>query len=105
MSRWGTIRLVAGREVRERLRSKAFRISTGVTLLFILAVAILPGALSDDGPTTYDIGVFGDRADQLAERLPEVARAADNLEVRVRRLAGAGEGDGLVRSGDIDAAL
>ncbi len=99
------IRLVAGREVRERIRSKAFRISTGVTLLFILAVAILPGVLSDDGPTKYDVGVFGDRADRLAERLPEVALVGDDVEVRVRRLADAGEGERLVRSGKLDAAL
>jgi ABC-2 type transport system permease protein len=105
VTRWRTIRLVAGREVRERLRSKAFRISTGVTLLFILAVAILPGLLSDDGPTTYDVGVYGARADELARRLPAVAAAAEDVEVRVRRLADAGEGERLVRSGDIDAAL
>ena len=105
MTRWRTIRLVAGREVRERLRSKAFRISTGVTLLFILAVAILPGLLSDDGPTTYDVGVYGDRADELARRLPAAAAATEDVEVRVRRLADAGEGERLVRAGDIDAAL
>jgi ABC-2 type transport system permease protein len=105
LSRWQTIRLVAGREVRERLRSKAFRISTGVTLLIILAISILPAVLSDDGPTTYDVGVFGDRADDLATRLPEVARAGSNLAVRVRRLADAAEGERLVRSGKLDAAL
>jgi ABC-2 type transport system permease protein len=105
VNRSQVVRMVAGREVRERIRSKAFRISTGVTLLFILAVAILPGVLAQDGPTTYDIGVFGGGADQLAARLPLVADSGDNLAVRVRRLAGAAEGQRLVTSGKLDAAV
>jgi len=99
------VRLVAAREIRERLRSKAFKISTGVSLAFILAVAILPGVLDDDGPTTYDVGVFGQVADQLAGRLPVVAALGDNLAVDVRRLADVAEGQRLVESGDLDAAV
>jgi len=105
MTRLAVVRLIAGREIRERIRSKAFRISTGVSLAFILAVAILPGALSDDGPTTYDIGVFGAQAERLAARLPVVASTGDNLAVDVRRLADVDEGRRLVESGDLDAAV
>lgn len=105
MTRWQVIRLVAGREIRERLRSKGFRISTAVTLALILAAAILPAVLRHNGPTTYDIGVYGAQADQLAARLPEVAPLGDNVAVRVRRLADAAEGERLVSSGAIDAAL
>ena len=99
------VRLVAGREIRERIRSKAFKVSTGVSLVFILAIAILPGILSDDGPTTYDVGVFGGGAEQLAGRLPLVAELGDNLAVEVRRLADVAEGQRLVESGDLDAAV
>jgi hypothetical protein len=74
------------------------RISTGVTLLFILAVAILPGLIGNGGRTTYDVGVFGDHADELADRLPAVAALAfDSVAVHVRRMAGAGEAERLVR--------
>ena len=100
------MRLVAGREIRERMRSKAMRISTGVTLLIILAVAVLPGLIGDEGRTTYDVGVFGPEADQLADRLPVVAAlSGENVAFDVRRLAGVDEAERLVRDGDLDAAL
>ncbi|MGI8810797.1 MAG: ABC transporter permease [Acidimicrobiales bacterium] len=106
MTRTAVVRLVAGREIRERVRSKAFRISAGVSLAFILAVAILPGILSDDSPTTYEIGVFGQGAEQLAGRLPVVAaQLDDDLAVEVRRLASAAEAERLLESGDLDAAV
>ena len=106
MNRMLVIRLVAGRELRERVRSKAFRISCGVSLAFILAVAILPGVLSDDGPTTYDVGVFGQGAEQLGDRLPVVAgQLDDNLAINVRPVADAAEAERLVQAGDLDAAV
>jgi hypothetical protein len=42
MSIWRTIGLVAGREVRERGRSKAFLISTGLIMALAVGVAISP---------------------------------------------------------------
>ncbi|MGI8983318.1 MAG: ABC transporter permease [Acidimicrobiales bacterium] len=105
MTRFEVVRLVAGREIRERVRSKAFRISAGLSLAFILAVAILPGVLGDDGPTIYDVGVYGAGAEALAERLADVAALDDGVEVDVRRLAGGDEGRRLVEAGDLDAAL
>jgi ABC-2 type transport system permease protein len=106
VTRSEVIRLVAGREIGERIRSKAFRISTGVSVAFVLAVAILPGVLGDDGPTTYEIGVFGGGSEQLAARLPVVAaQLGDDVEVDVRRLADQSEATRLVESGDVDAAV
>ena len=103
MTRWEVIRLVAGREMGERIRSKAFRISSGVSLAFILAVAILPGVLNDDGPTTYRVGVFGAGAEELAGRLPVVAGQAD--EVDIVRVADEVEAGRLVESGAVDVAV
>jgi ABC-2 type transport system permease protein len=105
VSRTQLIRLVAGREIVERVRSKAFRISGGLSLAFILAVAILPGVIGDGGPTTYEVGVFGAGSDTLAERLPVVAAFDDDVEVDVRRLSSEDEGRRLVSSGDLDAAV
>ena len=106
MTRWQRIRLVAGREINERIRSKAFRISTGVSVAFLVALTILPGLLGGDGPTTYDVGVFGPRAEQLAARLPLVAEfIGDDVAVDVRRIADADDGERLVRAGDLDAAV
>lgn len=106
LSRMQVVRLIAGREIHERIRSKAFRISAGVSLAFILAVAILPGVFADDDPTTYDVGVFGPGAESLGARLPLVAaQLDDNLVVDVRRLTDSAEGERLVESGDLDAAV
>jgi ABC-2 type transport system permease protein len=105
VTRFEVIRIVAGREIGERLRSKAFRVSAGISLAFILAVAILPGVLGDDGPTTYDVGVFGVGSEALAERLPTVAAFDGDVAVDVRRLAAEDEGRRLVKSGELDAAV
>ena len=105
MTRFEIIRIVAGREIGERVRSKAFRVSAGISLAFILAVAVLPGLIGDDGPTTYDVGVFGAASEALAERLPAVAALDDDVALGVRRLAGEDEGRRLVGSGDLDVAV
>jgi ABC-2 type transport system permease protein len=105
VTRLEVVRIVAGREMVERVRSKAFRVSAGVSLAFILAVAILPGVIGDDGPTTYDVGVFGAGSEALVERLPAVAAFDDDVAVNVRRLAGEDEGRRLVESGDLDVAV
>ena len=106
MNRWRVIRLVAGREIRERVRSKTMRISTGVTLAIILLVAILPGLFDDDGPTTYDVGAFGEQADLLVDRLPVVAAlGGDDVLIDLSLLSGLNEAEQLVRSGSLDAAV
>jgi len=106
VTRLQLIRLVARREILERGRSKAFLISSGVSLLFILAAAILPGVLSNDDPTTYDVGVFGSRSAPLAARLPEVARlTGDEANVRIRGIGDEAEARRLVTSGNLDAAI
>ncbi|MGH9263791.1 MAG: hypothetical protein ACRD1D_03780, partial [Acidimicrobiales bacterium] len=77
-----------------------------MSLLIILTVAILPGLIRDDGPTTYDVGVFGAETEQLAARLPAVAAVvADDVRVNVRRLADAGQAGRLVGSGELDVAV
>lgn len=106
MTRLQLIGLVTRREILERGRSKAFLISSGVSLLFILAAAILPGVLSNDDPTTYDVGVFGSRSAPLAARLPEVAKTTgDAANVKIRTIGDEAEALRLVGSGDLDAAV
>ena len=107
MTRTQVVRLVATRELKERIGSKAFLVSTGVSLAIILTIAILPGLLRDDGPTTYQVGVFGERSGQLAARLPSVTALAgdDDVRVNVRRLADAEEAGRLVGAGELDAAV
>ncbi|MXX46575.1 MAG: ABC transporter permease [Acidimicrobiia bacterium] len=59
MTSWRAIRLVMGREVRERSRSGAFIVSVAITLLLVAAVLFLPLIFADDD-VYYGVGVVGD---------------------------------------------
>ncbi len=56
-----TVRLVAEREVRARLASRAFRIGTVLVAVVLLALVLIPQALSG-GPDTYRVGAVGTSA-------------------------------------------
>jgi len=98
------VMLIIRRELSERTRQKSFLISTGVTLLIVLAIAVLPGLLGDDGPKTYDIGVVGAGGAPLAEALPRVDLGSD-VRVTTRTLADRAEAERLVEDGTLDAAV
>jgi hypothetical protein len=57
--RWAEVRLVAAREVGEKLRSRTFLISSAFFLVIVVASIALPALLSDDGPPTYSIAAVG----------------------------------------------
>lgn len=102
MTRWRAAALVAEREVRERLRTRSFRIITGILVVAALAAVILPAVIDDDGPDTATVAVAGAPA-ELAPALQAAGRA-QGLDVEVRDTTDAAA-RGLVASGDVDAAL
>jgi ABC-2 type transport system permease protein len=104
MTTWQITKLLAAREIGERLRSKAFLASTAVTLAIVLGIALLPGLVGGDDTTTYDIGVSGRAAEELALALPAAADGLGDVAVDVRTVDPA-EGERLVRDGDLDAVL
>ena len=59
MTSWQAIRLVMGREIRERSRSGAFIVSVAITLLLVAAVLFLPLIFADDD-VRYEVGVVGE---------------------------------------------
>ena len=73
------ISLVAAREVRERLRSRAFLASTIILLLLVGGSTALNGALSKQ--TTYEVAVTAPPPAGLA---PALDRAAEPLDAKVR---------------------
>jgi ABC-2 type transport system permease protein len=75
--------LVAKRELRERGRSKAFLISSAITLILVVTVIVLPQVLGD-GPSTYQIGVVGEANAPIITALSDLAAA---------EVAAAGEGE------------
>jgi ABC-2 type transport system permease protein len=68
--------LVARREMRERARSRGFRISTLLMLLVVIAMVVLPGLL-DTSDTTQDVGVTGARSQSLAQMLSSPGATGD----------------------------
>jgi len=57
--RASAVRLVAGRELRERGRSKAFWMGTSVWLLGIVAAIVVPTVLGHHGQQTFRVGTVG----------------------------------------------
>ena len=86
--------LVAEREIRMRLRSKAFLISTGVLLLVVLASVVIGGVVSAN-PSLTKIATVGSTAP-----VAEASGAFDITEVHTVE-----EAEELVRSGEVEAAL
>ncbi|QEC46929.1 ABC transporter permease [Baekduia soli] len=102
MSAWRVVALVAGREIRERLRSRAFLVATLVLLLLVGGSTALDRSLS--GRTTYRVAVTGRMPAGLEAAL---ARTADPLHARVRLRVVASEAAGrrTLTAGDADALL
>lgn len=100
MSAWSDTRLVAGREIDEKLHSKAFLWSIVFFLVIIAASVALPAVLSDDDATAYDVAVVGPSAQELAQ-----AVRTDDVEVTPVPVGSASEAEAAVRDEDVDAAL
>lgn len=60
MSWMRSIWLVAARELRERVASRAFQISTALTVLIVLGLLLAPSVFGLDEPPNYSIGVVGE---------------------------------------------
>ncbi len=69
------IKLVARRELTERLRERSFMVSTGVTLVIVALVVIIPTVLGLGGPSKFTVAA-GDA------RSAAVLRAAERLDSR-----------------------
>lgn len=103
MSRWRSIWLVARREIFERGRSRAFIISLGLTVAFILAGLFLPTLLG--GPDRADrLGITGTPPAGFDQALAATAKAADN-DVKTEPVADVATGEARLRDGTLDALL
>ncbi len=98
------IRLVAAREIHDRLRNRGFLIGTAVTLVVMVAVVIGPSLLSDDDPASFDLGIVG-ALDPLFEQAVVSAAEAQDADLALRSVADRGAAEQLVEDGDVDAVL
>jgi ABC-2 type transport system permease protein len=86
--------LVAEREIKARLRSKSFVISTVILLVIVLASVVVGGVLSSN-PSRTPVAVVG-TAGQAVERLSDI---------EVTQVPDVAAAERLVRDGTVDAGL
>jgi ABC-2 type transport system permease protein len=102
MSAGRVIALVAAREIRERLRGRAYLVSTLALLLLVGGSTALNGALSKE--TTYRVAVTGPPPPGLDRALERAADPFD-AEVRLRAVASVAAGRDALADQDVDALL
>ncbi|HEY7562994.1 MAG TPA: ABC transporter permease [Gaiellaceae bacterium] len=102
MSGRRAIGLVAAREIRERLRSRAFLVSTLVLLLLVGGSTALNGALSRE--TTYHVAVTAPAPPGLEAALRRAAEPFD-ANVELEPLTSPAAGRDALAAEDVDALL
>jgi len=70
-------RLVARRELTERARERSFLISTGVTLVIVALVVVLPAALGLGGPSEFTVSAGDARGARIADAAHALAPTLD----------------------------
>ena len=103
MSGRRAITLVARREIRERLRSKLFLISTLVMLLVVGGSTGLNGALSKE--KTYRVAVTAPAPTGLAAALQRAAKPFDDANVQLHVVASPAAGRQALEAKQVDALL
>jgi len=95
--------LVAGREIRERSRSRAFRTSILVMVLAVVAMVVLPVLLTTSAKTR-DVGLTGAVPAGLSATI-EAQASGVGTSARVRRYDDSRAGAEALRSGTIDVLV
>ncbi len=98
------VRLVAGREIGERLRAKSFYALTGLLVVAILALGVLSRLAGDDGPGALDVGVTGPAATELERSIVQTAEVFER-GAEVTTFDDAGAARAALDDDDIDVAV
>ena len=110
MSRLSNVWLVAGREIRERGRSKAFLFSSAAVLVLVAALVVLPGLLSG-GTDEYTVGTVGEGNDEIIAGAETLANANDepdeepSVSITTVSFGSREEAAVATEAGEVDAVL
>lgn len=104
MSSLRTVWLVARRELRERVASRAFQISTALTVVLVLGLLLAPTLFGLDEPPDYTIGVVGDQPAALVASI-EAAAPREGTTATLREYADRSALDAAVLDGDVDIGV
>jgi ABC-2 type transport system permease protein len=96
------VRLVAGRELMEGFRSKAYWITIGVFVLIVAAGIVVPRLIGGD--TTYEVGLAGDAPAGLVADL-ETITAAFDAGLEITELPDRAAATAAVEDEDVSVAL
>ena len=96
--------LTARREVRELLRSRAFRISTAIQLAIVIAIVVISGLTNGDSSDKFDVGYVGAQAQRVVDAA-EKRQASVDAEVTPHRYDDAAAARAAVSDDDVDAAV
>lgn len=102
--RWRHPWLVARREWNQRVRTVAFRISTLVSILIVVALILVPDVYGGGAKRVRTVGLVGERSTQL----PGLARATGDqlgLTVEIRGFADEAAGRAALESDDVSVLL
>jgi ABC-2 type transport system permease protein len=97
------IRLVARREIVQRVRSRGFRVGTVLVALLAVTLVVLPSVLTPPEPS-YRIGLTGEPAAALEGALALTARTFD-AKIELERYPDAAAGERALRDGAADVLL
>jgi ABC-2 type transport system permease protein len=103
---FGDVGLVAGREIRERIHGRIFRIGTLVLLIAVAAAIVIPTlhSSSSNGPTIQTVGIVGPLSSEV-EQVADSAGAASHDVVRIVPQSSLAAAKTELRSGKIDLAI
>jgi ABC-2 type transport system permease protein len=99
----GPVGLVAAREVRQRLRGRAFRIATVLLLLGVAAAIVIPVATKGRTHTQH-VGVVGGDT-QTVRRAIDTAAAGVHTDVHIVTEPDLAHAHAALRAGDIDISV
>src|SRR5215471_15344416 len=104
MSAASAVRLIAGREVRERGRSKTFWIGTSVLLLGVAAAIVVPAVLGHHGQQTFRVGTVGAAPPGLTPSVTADAAALGG-SARVRAIGSAAQARSALDTHALDLVI
>ena len=99
------IRLVMSREIRQRVRSRGFKITTILLCLGVLGAGVLSRTISgNSSPTRYGVAVVGPTPEGFTAAVRNAAQLS-NVEVRITAESTAVAAEQALESGHLDAYI
>jgi ABC-2 type transport system permease protein len=99
----GDVGLVAAREIRERVRSRIFRVGTVIILLGVAAAIVIP-AIDKGGSSPQRIGVVGAASPALDKVVASVEKL-NGTTARIVEVASVPAAEAGLRSGSLDLVI